>query len=60
MYCPRCSNDDVTILQEKKPIGAGAIIGAILLFPIGLLFLFIRGTKTVAVCKKCGNKFEVK
>lgn len=32
MYCPRCSNDDVAILQEKKPIGAGAIIGAILLF----------------------------
>lgn len=60
MYCNKCNCEDIEIFQEKEPYSTGAIIGAILLFPIGLLFLLNRKTKTVGVCKKCGHKFEIK
>lgn len=59
MKCEKCGNEDCQILQEKKPLGAGTILLSILLFPIGLIFLLVRDTKTVAVCKKCGNKFDI-
>lgn len=58
MYCPKCTNEDFQVLQETKPMTAGRWIGLILFFPLGLLFL-VRGKKTVAVCKKCANKFDI-
>lgn len=72
MRCPRCGSDDIQFLSNTQSQNRGClswlfwVIIAFFTFGIGLLFLFFMGltnkktlTKTRAVCKKCGNQWEI-
>lgn len=55
MNCSNCGSDKATISEEKEPIKPWQIVLSILLFPIGLLFIFCRGKINVIYCPECGH-----
>lgn len=55
MKCNYCGSEKAIIIEENKP-EIWRIILAILLFPIGLLFLFFKGKRIVVYCPDCGKK----
>lgn len=56
-YCPRCSS--ISVQPLKKGFGLGkAVIGGVLLGPVGLLAGNIGKNKVEMYCMKCGNKFK--
>lgn len=59
MKCRRCGYDNCMIVTEEKPLEAWRIVCAVLLFPIGLLFLFIGRTHNISFCPHCGYKEEI-
>jgi predicted RNA-binding Zn-ribbon protein involved in translation (DUF1610 family) len=55
--CPRCSSAQVS--ANKKGFGGkGAVIGAVLLGPVGLLGGLMGSGKVKITCLKCGNEFS--
>lgn len=59
MKCSRCGSEKCIIIEQKKPLEGWKIACAILLFPIGLLFLFLDRTETVKYCPDCGYKEKI-
>ena len=55
--CPRCGSSDITVSFEKGGFDAvSAIIGGLLLFPVGILFgcTHMNETYTTLFCNDCG------
>lgn len=59
MKCSRCGSEKCVIIEQKKPLEAWRIVCAILLFPLGLLFLFLDRTENVKYCPDCGYKEKI-
>lgn len=59
MKCNRCGGDRAFIIEEDDPVRAWQVLLAILLFPIGLIFVVCRGARTVKICPECGFKEEI-
>lgn len=55
--CPKCLSAQVTAVQKGFGTG-GAVLGAVLLGPLGLLGGMIGSGKTRLACMKCGHIFE--
>lgn len=56
--CPRCGSSQIT--TKNKGFGLGkAIVGGLLLGPVGLLGGAIGSNKTLVVCLKCGKEWKV-
>lgn len=56
MKCNYCGSKKAITIVENKPTEIWRIVLAILLFPIGLLFLFFKGKRLVTYCPECGKK----
>lgn len=59
MKCNNCGGENVRIIEEEKPTETWRIVLAVLLFPVGLLFLFCKGKRNVKYCLDCGKKEEI-
>lgn len=72
MRCPKCGSEDIDFIGNTQSKHRSLlswifwILIAFCTFGIGLLFLFFMGitnsktsTKTRAICKKCGNQWDV-
>lgn len=72
MHCPKCGSDDIQFISNTQSKHRSAlswlfwILIAFCTFGIGLLFLYLMGitnsktvSKTRAVCKNCGNQWNV-
>lgn len=72
MRCPKCGSEDIHFIGDtqtkQRSLGSWLfwLTIAFCTFGIGLLFLFFMGltnsktnTKTRAICKKCGNQWNV-
>lgn len=59
MKCSKCGKENCKIIEEEKPVEGWRILLAILLFPIGLLFLFCDRKHNVRYCPDCGHKEEI-
>jgi tellurium resistance protein TerD len=55
--CPKCLSAQVTAIQKGFGTG-GAVLGAVLLGPIGLLGGLIGSGKPKLACMKCGHTFQ--
>lgn len=59
MKCNYCGSEKAFMMEEEKPTEGWRIVLAVLLFPIGLLFLFCKGKRNVKYCPDCGKKEEI-
>lgn len=59
MKCRHCGSENIRIIEEDEPIEIWRYILAVLLFPIGLLFIFCKGKRNVRYCMDCGRKEEI-
>lgn len=72
MTCKNCGSNDIAIISntqtKNRSLGSWLlwILFAFCTFGIGLLFLFFMAltnkktlTKTRAVCKNCGNQWDI-
>ena len=72
MKCPRCGSENIDFVSntQSKNRGVGSwlmwLLIAFLTFGIGLIFWFFMAltnkkttTKTRAICKNCGNQWNV-
>lgn len=59
MKCNQCGCEKAYIVEEDKPVKGWQILLAIILFPIGLLFVCCRGKHNVRHCPECGFKQEL-
>ena len=55
--CPKCQSTQVTAIQKGFGTG-GAVLGAVLLGPVGLLGGLIGSGKPKLACMKCGHTFQ--
>jgi len=59
MKCPKCGSEQITI--QKKGFSAGkAILGAVLVGPVGLVGGAIGANNIKAICLNCGHSFDIK
>lgn len=56
-YCPKCLSLSVTPLKQGFGLGK-AIVGGVLLGPVGLLGGAIGKNKVKMHCNKCGYKYK--
>jgi hypothetical protein len=54
-----CGAESCRIIEEEKPTETWRVVLAVLLFPIGLLFLFTKGRQNVKYCPECGHKENI-
>jgi tellurium resistance protein TerD len=55
--CPKCTSTQIT--AGNKGFGLGkAVVGGLVLGPLGLLGGFMGSKKVMVTCLKCGNKWE--
>lgn len=72
MNCPRCGGNDIQFISNTQSKNRGCLswilwlLFAFVTFGIGLIFWFFMAltnkktlTKTRAVCKNCGNQWDV-
>jgi hypothetical protein len=56
-YCPKCGS--ISVQPIKKGFGLGkAVVGGVLLGPLGLLAGNVGKNKVEMYCMKCGNKWK--
>lgn len=57
LKCPVCKSTNLT--ANNKGFGLGkAVVGGLLIGPVGLLGGLVGSKKPVFICLKCGNQFE--
>ena len=72
MNCPKCGSDDIQFISDTQTKRRSVlswllwILIALCTFGVGLIFLYFMGitnsktkTRTRAICKKCGNQWNV-
>ena len=56
MKCRYCGKDNCILIEEEKQTETWRIVLAVLLFQIGLLFLFLKGKLNIKYCPDFGKK----
>ena len=59
MKCSYCGKENCKIIEEEKPTETWRVVLAVLLFPMGLLFLFVKEKQNVKYCPDCGKKENI-
>jgi ribosomal protein S27E len=55
--CPRCGSDQITANKQGANV-KNAVIGAVLLGPLGLAFGAAGRNKMIVTCLACGNSWQ--
>jgi hypothetical protein len=50
MKCSQCGGNNCKIIEEEGKLETWRIVLAVLLFPVGLLFLFVKPKRNVKYC----------
>ena len=59
MKCSQCGGNNCKIIEEEGKLETWRIVLAVLLFPVGLLFLFVKPKRNVKYCPDCGYKENI-